>query len=210
MIGLRQRCRSLAECDADDPWMLIAVLSSSSRYADQMLAGVLALAAHDSQPQPAAYVRQLATVVGGRSDPQRIQAICKQLAELPDTPATRALEKALILGIGDGLKRSRRSFEQVLPGGSAAATGLIDRLLTQAAAGARDVKTPSSQRLDWIDLLTCSTFKRASPVLAELLEARQPQEIQMAAAHALAGFKNPHVTSLLLEALPRLHAGHAN
>jgi putative membrane-bound dehydrogenase-like protein len=185
--------------DSDDPWMLIAVLSSSSRYADQMLTDAVAAATAGGQPQAGPFVRQLATVIGGRGQPTQIQTICNQLASLPATPANRSLERAVILGLGDGLKRSRRSFELAMHGGSGPAVALVDRLLTQAAADARDPKAPLAARLESIGLLTCGSFERASGPLAELLEARQPQEIQMAAARALAGFNKPQITALLLE-----------
>ena len=86
-----------------------------------------------------------------------------------------------------------------MQGGPAPAAALVDRLIIQAAADARDPKTPLAARLESIGLLTCSSLERANQPLADLLDARKPQEIQMAAAHALAGFNKPQVTGLLLD-----------
>ena len=58
-----------------------------------------------------AFRAQLATVIGGRGKPQQIQAICSRLASCPPRRGNRALERGVILGLGDGLKRSRRGFE---------------------------------------------------------------------------------------------------
>jgi putative heme-binding domain-containing protein len=85
-----------------------------------------------------------------------------------------------------------------LHGASAPALAVVDRTLRLAAAQAGDPKATLEMRKEAIQMLTCSSFQRAGQTLSDLLDPRQPQEVQMAAARALAGFTNPEITGLLL------------
>src|SRR5262249_15816656 len=76
----------------------------------------------------------------------------------------------------------------------------------RARADAEDPQVPEPQRRQAISLLGC--FSRAREVLPALLDARQPQDIQIAALRALADDDSPEVAALLLKPC-RQYAPHA-
>src|SRR5204862_970350 len=61
-----------------------------------------------------------------------------------------------------------------------------------------DSQAPLDARVVAIRLLTFDDFNRVHTALASLLEAKQPQEVQIAAVAAIGSFTQPETAPLLL------------
>jgi putative heme-binding domain-containing protein len=128
-----------------------------------------------------------------------VDQILTSLASLPATSIARAIQMQAVLGLGDGLQRARSSIGQRMAQGDASTARLIEELLDDAAGLALDTRLPVVARQGAIELVKYGTFARAKPVMVPLLDAKEPREIQLAAARALAGFADADVTSTLLD-----------
>ena len=179
---------TIAARDAADPWIRAAILSSVPDTSDQLLTRLLG----DAKFSNAQLVRELAQIVGVRGQTPEMQSAPTSVG--PDLASSAARE--VVSGIGEGLKRSGKSLRRVEwdTEGSRA----IDRLLSQAAQAAADSQAPLGARTNAIRLLTFDDFDRVKTALTDLLDAKQPQEIQRAAVAAIGSFTQPETATLLL------------
>jgi putative heme-binding domain-containing protein len=118
-------------------------------------------------------LRELAAVVGAANKPVDLARVREALvsARNPD------LAFPLARGLGDGLRRAGSSFEKA---------GVdLKSLLDRAAATATDVKALESARLEAIALLAFGRGAESEQTLLSLLDARQPQPVQLAALSSL-------------------------
>jgi putative heme-binding domain-containing protein len=177
---------TIATRDAADLWIRTAVLSSVASTSDQLLTRLLADGKFVRSSNSVQLIRELAQIVGVRGQTREMQRVLK----------SGNRNKEVVFGIGDGLKRSGRSLCRVEWDTETAST--IDRLLSQAAQTAADSRASRDERLAAIHLLTFDTFDRASAKLADLLEAKQLQEVQRAAVTAIGSFSQPETAPALL------------
>jgi hypothetical protein len=76
---------------------------------------------------------------------------------------------------------------------------LVARLMETARKEAADEQLSENKRQEAIQVLSCCPFSCAQETLKSLLDARQPQSVQIAAARAFSDYSEPSVVSLLLE-----------
>ncbi|HET6878615.1 MAG TPA: PVC-type heme-binding CxxCH protein, partial [Pirellulales bacterium] len=133
--GTRNRAAAalaaIARRDAADPWLRTAVLSSAGEGAADLLAKILGDVGEVELPpgQLASLARDLATVVGARNNPAEVKQALEVLARLKDAAE---VEQALLIGLGNGLKRSGKKLTPELAPMGSAAVERIARLLDQA------------------------------------------------------------------------------
>jgi putative heme-binding domain-containing protein len=183
---------TIAKHDAAEPWIRTAVLSSVANTSDQLLERLLVdqqFAASAAAPE---IVRELAQVIGARSRTAEMQRSVAALSTAADTPARREV----IVGIGEGLKRSGKSLRRA--GFSGDAARVVDDRLSHAARIAAEARSPVDVRAAAVRLLAYEDFDRAKPTLAALLDAKQPQDVQRAAISALGSFTAPDTALMLL------------
>ena len=138
-------------------------------------------------------IRELAQIVGVRGQTPEMQRVLASVGVSGEpSPALRAV----VFGIGEGLKRSGKSLRRLE--WDAGTSSAIGRLLSQAARTAADSQAPLDARRMAIRLLTFDDFDRVNTALAGLLEAEQPQEIQRAAVAAIGSFTQPETAPVLL------------
>jgi putative membrane-bound dehydrogenase-like protein len=181
---------AIARRDADDSWTRTAVLSSSTERADRIAGELLSDSQFAALPASGALLEQLASIVGARN----------QQAEIaPMLDATAAIEKpsgaplSILLGLGSGLQRSSSSLSAVAQHASPAARGLIERLLTEASAQAKDSKLPNGKRESAVRLLGFAGGEQTADVLTELVSPQQPEPLALAAVRTLARNPEPKV-----------------
>ncbi len=198
-LGERQSADALsalsqiAKQDAADAWIRTAVLSSTAETSDALLASLLTDAEFTKREDSADLIRELAQIIGVRGQPaemQKVLAVAK-----PDQAQQKALQE-VIIGIGEGLKRSGKTLRDAGFTGDAVAT--VDQVLKQAALIASNAQLALETRQAAIRLLTYEDLGLAKVSLASLLEMNQPQELQNAAITALGSFTEPEVVTLLL------------
>lgn len=191
---------AIARRDASDPWSRTAVLSSAADRCDGILELLFKDPAFGATPPGRELIRQLAMVVGARRQPAEVSRVLSAMAEGPAGRADRNLQRSVAAGVGDGLKRAGLPLRKAIPDASSPAARLIDALLGEAERLVRDDRAATDQRREAVQLLGCEEFERVKSILPPLLEARQPQELQIAVIQTLASYPSPQVAGLLLAA----------
>src|SRR5439155_8689230 len=113
-------------------------------------------------------LRELAAVVGAANQPVDLARVREALVSTRDPLVAFPLAR----GLGDGLRRAASSFEK--------AEVNLESLLGRAAAAVADDKAPASARLEAVALLAFGRGAEGEKTLLLLLEAQQPQAIQLA------------------------------
>jgi putative heme-binding domain-containing protein len=108
------------------------------------------------------------------------------------------IEESFLGGLGDGLRQAGKNFRTAFPNLDSMGARRVDAILTEAKDRAQTQSEPFERWRVGVRLLAYENFEKAKNVLEKSLEARRP-EIQLAALHALAGFKNPEVATILLK-----------
>jgi putative membrane-bound dehydrogenase-like protein len=195
----------IARRDAADPWTQSAVLSSVGRSAPALLAA-LAADADFTRNAPAArlqFLRRLAALVGAKAD----DAELAKALDLVTAPGREpgAWQAAVLEGLGQGTQNGPRPLSKVWanpPRALRDATARARVLFTEAAAASGDAKRTPEERAEAVRLLAHGPFEVAEGVLPELLTARTPPEVQLAAVQVLSKQPGPKSAELLLDAWP--------
>ncbi|HQU42795.1 MAG TPA: c-type cytochrome [Pirellulales bacterium] len=195
---------TIARRDGADLWVRTAVLSSANESAARLLLELLADKDFVMGSEAPPLVRDLATVLGARNKPAEIAPVMEAFAKLG--PKAAGVASPLIVGLGNGLKRSGKKLADVVPAGSASAHR-IHHLYESAQTLAADSTAASDPRLAAIELLATADFSRSRETLAALLAPREPQSLQMAAIRALSGYADAEVAPLLLKNYSALTPG---
>ncbi len=195
----------VARRDAGDRWMRTAVLSSSLKLAAGMLQSMLADADFASSSEGRLILRQLALVVGGRNRRSEVAAVLK-LVESSPAGRSSDVRRTVILGLGEGLRRSASSLNRYVDESPATAellVGLIESAKKTLAKTASTVK----QRLPAIELLAHGSFDDVRDDLVAMLDSRQAPAVQLAAVKAMASFENSDVAKEMIDAWQGLSPG---
>ncbi len=178
----------LARSSASDPWLRTAVLSSAGGNPVQLLDTLL------EQSADADVLRQLAAIVGSRGRTDDVNRVLDTLATGEPQPE---LVRQLLLAMGTGL-RQRGASLAANDGTSPAAAKLLKQQREAARRTASDESADVGQRQQAVKLLGCATFDDSGGVLAQLLDVRQPEPVQIEAVRALSSFSAPIVGRRLL------------
>jgi len=219
-----QALSQLAARYGDDRWMQAAVLSSVADSADQVLSAILRRSRDSDKGRLLAH--PLASVVGARHDNEEIGNLLGAIAE-PGDESLVSLKAACLEGLVEGLKRGK---PQVLTSSSGQLA--LRRLLVSPSLRLRELAlqvaglvklheapemkaafaTASEIALDEsrsiedrqaaMGLLAGAPYDELAPAAEELLDARQPLDIQLAAVAALSSLDDPRVGSALLANWP--------
>ena len=187
----------IAKRDAGDLWMRTAVLSSSLKLAGGMLESLLADTEFAASSVGKQFLRQLALVVGGRNQKTEVISLLKAMESTANSKNASA-QHAILLGLGDGLRRSRASLSQYTSE-SAAAAKLVSSMIANAEKVLSKSSSTARQKEQAIEVLAHGKFDNVSELLAEMLDSRQAPSVQLAAAQTLADFRNPEVSTILIE-----------
>lgn len=182
----------IARRDASDVWTRLAVLGSSAGRCDALFAAFLS---DDAGPHESAFLAQLASIIGSR----RVNAETSRVLELVTAPGrAKSVQRDLLLSLGEGLLRTGRTLDAVkMP---TAARNLLNELVRDAERTAADPKAAIADRTAAIQMLAHAPFDRAKPTFRQLLDVRQPQEVQQAAVRALRSTGAAGVPAIVLDA----------
>ncbi|MCI0537389.1 MAG: c-type cytochrome [Verrucomicrobiales bacterium] len=192
---------AIAKRDAADPWIRTAILSSVANTSDQLLTRLLADPGFVASSAATELIRELAQIVGVRGQTPEMQRMLASVGVRSPLPLGgegqgEGVLRQVVFGIGEGLKRSGKSLRGVE--WDRETSRAIDRLLSQAAQTATNPQEPIDTRAVAIRFLTFDNFESVNAALASLLEAKEPQEIQRAAAAAIGSFTPPETAPILL------------
>jgi putative membrane-bound dehydrogenase-like protein len=194
------RLAEIALRDSADPWIRAAVLSSAADCSSELLRRLTADADYRRAQTAATMLHELARMVGSRSRAEEVASLLDSLSALAGDE-DREARMAVILGAAEGLKRSGKNLLG-LAGDRPTSAGaqLVRRQFDEAAQVAADDAATTERRIRAVELLACGPFATARTVLGPLLNPREPQPVELAALGGLAGFRDPQVAPLLLEA----------
>ncbi len=190
----------LARRDGGDRWFRLAVLSSVNGRAGEVFRLLLADKVFRAAPHRREFLAALAAVIGSANRPDEIAAVAQGLDVLPADDQALAKETVRVL-VARLPAPGREQFAR-LAGGKAGA--VLADLLRDALKTAPDGKRPVADRVAAVRTLGLASFADNRQLFRDLLTFRQPQAVQAAAVEALAGFNQPGVPALLLEAWPGL------
>lgn len=193
----------IALSDAADPWCRLAIQSSLVDGAGDVLAMLLAdegFRASDAARELLASLARQAGISGRQND---VAAVYKGIETLPD--AEEAVAQVLVRGLSEGLAQGASPLRDSLASGSAGKAGeILAQLLASAGNVAADEEKPLAQRVEAIHTLGLGNFDGGGPLLAELIDQRQAQEVQVAALSALSHFDDRRVADSILAAWPAM------
>jgi putative heme-binding domain-containing protein len=186
----------LARHEASDPWMRIAISSSSANSSGEIVR--LLLDAEDVgeefTPAHALLTKQLAATVGARGDHAEVTELLLKIGER-GSPTGLAYE--VLAGLGQGLDRRKQRLSEWVGRIDGQARAGLDRIFDSVAKAAT---SESSQvwRIPAIDFLPYLSWSDAHPPLSGCIASTQPAIVQSAAVRALSSFNEPGVATLLL------------
>lgn len=177
---------SIIRTDVADPWMRGAVLSSLADAELPVFTELAAASGFRSSPPGREFIEQLAGSIGKRGKPEEVAKVI-DLIRRPsgDQQFTFALARALREGLGG--RRNELTRGQLGP--------VLDRARTIASDGS----AAEPLRLEAVRLLGTISFAEAGGALVPLLDADQPQQMQLAAVSALDDLGDAQVAPALLE-----------
>jgi len=190
---------AIARRDADDPWIIAAVLSSAAELAPAMLTTLLADQEFVADARRLPLLRQLAQIAGARNQPEELVSLGEMLAAFPEKAT--AVQTQLVLALSDGLRRSGKRLDDAWRI-SPQATTLLHNQLQAARQTVLNADVDLAVRLQALPLLACGSFSEIEESLWSLLDLRQPQELQIAAIRTLAGYHSDDLAARLLAGFP--------
>lgn len=184
----------ISKRDGTDVWFRTAVLSSVASTSDKLLAQLMQdqtfAASADARP----ILGSLVQIVGVRNNPEEIARV---LASLQAAPAP--LQQSLYRGLGNGLRRSGQNLGAMAQDPKFAGREQLAQLFEQSLKTAADESKDAGERVAAIEFLGYGSFEQVGQTLAEVLDPRQPNDVQLAAVQALAQFRGAKVAEILLE-----------
>jgi len=174
----------IARRDAAEPMMRAAILSSLAEGSGEMFS-LLANEAEVAGRRE--LLRELTAVVGAVNQPVDLARVREALTATRDPLVALALAR----GLGEGLRRAGSSFEKA---------GVdLKPLLNRAAATIANAGAPESARLEAIALLAYGRSGDGDKTLLPLLDAQQPQAVQLAAIASLDRLSPAGLAAALLD-----------
>jgi putative heme-binding domain-containing protein len=188
----------LAQRDGADSWFRLAILSSVNGRAGDVFRLLLADREFRAAAHGRALLATLAAVIGAANRANEVASLARGLDTLPTEE--QALTKDLVRGLVARLPAAgRERFARQTEGQAGA---LLAELLRDALLIAPDAKRSVADRVVAVRTLGLASFADNRELFRNLLKFQQPPPVQAAALETLAGFDQPGVPALVLEAWP--------
>ena len=188
----------IAQSDSGDRWIRNSVLSSSTHLADRMFAKLIDLDGFGQEPLAEQWLSPLARVVGGRGVVKELNRLTRILSAHPTLVSYPDLQLTILTSLAEGLAINGRTLAG-LKNIPASAKRMIQNFLDHSRSAAIDDGLSEDERLAAIRLLRYASFEEVKVFLAELIDSKQPQVLQLAAIKALTGFDESVIAELLLK-----------
>ncbi|HIN95672.1 MAG TPA: c-type cytochrome, partial [Planctomycetes bacterium] len=188
------RLAEIIERDVADPWMRTAVLSSSVERAADLLVRLLANGRLVGQVAGDELLKELAFTAGAERTSVELREVVSAVARLSNQQHGRRLQSGLVdrLLAGGQLAGREGALQKI-------AGELISELLPRARTIASQEEVVPGQRVDAIRLMALDQFSQVGDLLAALVDASQPVEVQRAAVRTLSRFSEAKIASVLLD-----------
>jgi putative membrane-bound dehydrogenase-like protein len=191
----------VARRDAGDPWIGLAVLSSSRHSAAALLEALTS----DKQYTTSASAESLQMLgrLARLAGAEATDADLARMLNLLPASGQRAdpWQFVLLEGLGEGLRGGARTAAQLWEQPPAPLKDAVARarpLFGQAAAVAEDEKRPVGERRTAARLLASGPYATALAAAPALLTPQTPPDLQLEAVRMLASHSRPEVADVLL------------
>lgn len=193
----------IGRTSAADPWTRLAIASSASNHASQLLSALLPPGKPRS-PDVTALIEELATLVGSRQERAELVESLRAFLSLPD--AEMPLKLLGINALATGLERRGKGLPQVLADLPAEQEHVRqdfqrfgEMVLTEAEKAGDGFRTP-----DTVRFLAYLPWQKAERPLWAVLDGDDDPQTRRAAVRALASHRPPDLASDLLTRWPKL------
>jgi len=191
----------VAKRDVGDRWVPVAVLSSSFGRSGKLYALLAADAAWRGTDGGRAFLEQLAEQTGLQNQSDQIAEVLRSLDGFGGEE--KRLAQGVVRGLSKGLaKAGSPLLADLSSGGGSRAGELLADMIEQSKAAAGDSNRPVNQRVAAVRSLSLASFDDVVDILADLLDNRQPQEVQTAAIQALSQFQDEEVSEIIVNGWP--------
>jgi putative membrane-bound dehydrogenase-like protein len=185
----------LARRDGADPWITLAILSSADRCSGELFCLLAADADFRKADPGRKFLSTLAEIIGAANRPADCSKVVQQLADLVESD--RVLAGQLVLR----LVSKQPGLAGKLTGEAGRKVGaILAGQIATAKEAAADEKKPVVDRVAAVRVLASATLGDVGLLLANLLDSRQPPEVQVAAIDTLGRHADPGVAVTLLGA----------
>lgn len=186
----------IARQDVADPWFQVGLLSSCNAKAGRMFALLVDDPQWRKTSSGAKFLGDLAEQIGLQKQEEQVDLLLTKVDSLPkeETPLIRLIVSQLCQGcqkssiaIGQRLAESENAQE------------IFEAIVEAAIETASDDEANVDDRVTAISRLGLASFDEVADTLAEMLESRQPKELQIAALKTLNQFQNEEVPEIIIE-----------
>lgn len=184
----------IAERDAADQWVRVAVLSSATQLAEPLYERLRSSATFARSKDGKAWLDALANLVGAAKNPESVARLLDRLADPASGDRTTRLAAAA--NLAEGARGAKTSIEKLAI--APAAHQAADRLFAEAASAIDDSSANAEEKTAAARLLGFAPLEVALAPLKSALVPRQPIETQRAAVRSLTRFTAPQVATALL------------
>ncbi len=194
-----QALAAVGQRDVCDPWIRLAILSSSLARAGELFSRLASDPQWCRQSEAGNFLEQLAEQAGLQRQDDQVAEVIQWLDRHGEDQ--RATAQSVVRGLSQGLSKSRSPWLAKLAGpGRSRAGQLLAEMIREAMVQAADTERSESERTPAIRSLAMARFDQARSVLENLLDGRQPRAVQTAALQTLSRFENAEVTGMIIDA----------
>ncbi len=184
---------AIAAIDAGDRRTRAAVLSSIPGRPAALMARLAEKSpGFFARPEGGGWLADLAVLVGMEKDPTAVKSVLARFSG-PDSNPT--ITREVLLALGTGLKRSGSSLREALRGPTVPE---LDAVFARAARVAGS-DGPVAARVESIGLLGYGPLDQALATIPDRLDAREPNEVQLAAVQALKDIPDRRVGAIIAD-----------
>jgi len=188
---------AIAVHDAGDRWIRLALLSSSLGRAGELFSQLASDPRWRNSNSGRALLQELAYQVGRQNRGDQVAELLDSLGNF--TKDERGLAQAVVAGLSRGLAQAGSPLRERL---GSAGSGLAKQLLAEMIASARtkasDSQQPVEKRVEAVRCLALASLAEVESVLGELLDTRQPQQVQRATLQTLGRFQDAKVATMIV------------
>jgi putative membrane-bound dehydrogenase-like protein len=194
---------ALAKLDAGDVYMRAAIISSLFEGVGEVFSDLAADKDFRATGAGSLFLSQLAKQIGAQNRPSDVALLLKTLPTLLESDSN--LSQAIIRNVTEGAGTKHPALAAQL----ASATGgksqaLLERLVADSIAKAADETLDATLRAEATRSLGIGKYDRVGETLLELVDYRQPQQVQIAALSTLGQFSDPEIAEALLDHFEQL------
>ena len=229
LLPKEQSFRSLQQIalqHIEDPWFHIAVLTGASESALDWFHALTArkVLVEDASKGKALFLRRIASILGSRQKDSEIASVLARAAEAKSERDTW-WQTASLYGLAEGLKRGahRRAklsldaqnhlmdlaearFPQLRKSAFRAASQVewapsprLRDAMQRSEVIAQRAEEKIQDREDAVSLLALGPSGATFPIVEKLLSPQEPEQIQIAAVHALLGFQDARAGKVVVD-----------